>query len=289
MGLSNNLKVLRKLKGLSQEQLAQQLNVSRQAVSKWENGSGLPEVETLISLSEIFACTIDDLLKKDLIDYNTTNKQGYEKHYNLMAKAYTFGTVFILLGVCAYLFTDIYFPENTKYEFVCQILLLLFVLVGVMCFVYFGTVASHFEKQKIELGDFYSENEQSEFNQKFSLAITVAVGIILFGVIIQILVDNIYSENLANALFMVFITVAAGIFVYFGTLKSKYDHVNKIKIDEEKKKQKVSKYGSVIMMIATIIYVGWSFIFNAWQISWIIYPIGAIIYGIVWLIFKEAG
>lgn len=80
-----------------------------------------------------------------------------------MAKAYTFGMVFILLGICVYLFTKIYFPENTKYEFVCQILLLFFVLIGVICFVYFGMIDSHFKKQKIESKDFYSENEQSKF------------------------------------------------------------------------------------------------------------------------------
>ena len=39
----------------------------------------------------------------------------------------------------------------------------------------------------------------------------------------QILVENIYNENLATALFMILITVAVGIFVYFGTLKNKYD------------------------------------------------------------------
>ena len=108
------------------------------------NDSGLPEVETLISLIEIFGCTIDDLL-----NYVPTSKQEYEKHYNLMAKVYTFGTVFILLGICVSLFTEIYFPENTKYEFVCQILLLFFVLIGVICFVYFGMIDAHFKKQKM--------------------------------------------------------------------------------------------------------------------------------------------
>ena len=130
--------------------------------------SGLPEMETLISLSKIFSCIIDDLL-----NYDSTSKQEYEKHYNLMAKAYTFGTVFILLGICVSLFTGIYFPENTKYEFVCQILLSFFVLIGVICFVYFGMIDSHFKKQKIELKDFYSENEQSKFKQKYSLATVI--------------------------------------------------------------------------------------------------------------------
>ena len=103
MSLSDNLRALRKQKGYSQEQLAERLNVSRQAVSKWESDNGYPEMESLIILSDLFECTIDDLLKNDLTQHNPTAKQAYDKHYSLIAKAYTFGVVSILLGVCAYL------------------------------------------------------------------------------------------------------------------------------------------------------------------------------------------
>lgn len=286
MSLSENLKVLRKQKGLSQEQLAEQLNVSRQAVSKWESKNGMPEMDSLIILSEIFECTIDDLLKNDLTSHDSAAKHKYEKHYDLIAKAYSFGIVSILSGVCVYLFTEIYFPENTKYEFIPQILFLFFVLIGVISFIYFGMVDSHFEERKIEFDDFYDENERMVFNQKYSLAITVGVGLILFGVVVQILVDNMYNEGLANGLFMILVTIAIGIFVYFGILKSKYDRVDHNKIIEEKKNKKASMYCGIIMMIATIIYLWWSFMSNAWRVSWIVYPIGGIVCGIVWLIFE---
>lgn len=286
MNLSENLKVLRKQKGLSQEQLAEQLNVSRQAVSKWESNNGIPEMDSLIILSEIFECTVDDLLKSDLTNHDPAAKQIYEKHYNLIAKAYTFGVVSILLGVCVYLFAEIYFPENTKYEFIPQILFLFFVLIGVISFVYFGMMDSHFKERKIELDDFYNENERIAFNQKYSLAVAVGVGLILFGVVVQLLVDNMYNESLANGLFMIFITMAVGIFVYFGNLKGKYDRVDQNKIIEEKKNKKTSMYCGIIMMVVTIIYLWWSFMTNAWRISWIVYPIGGIICGIVWLIFE---
>ena len=46
MSLSDNLRALRKQKGYSQEQLAERLNVSRQAVSKWESDNGYPEMES---------------------------------------------------------------------------------------------------------------------------------------------------------------------------------------------------------------------------------------------------
>ena len=56
MSLSENLQNLRKIKNISQEELAEKLNVSRQAVSKWESGSGYPETEKIIAICEIFDC-----------------------------------------------------------------------------------------------------------------------------------------------------------------------------------------------------------------------------------------
>jgi len=63
MTIEERIQELRKGKGLSQEQLADVLNVSRQAVSKWEGGQSLPEIEKLISMSELFGVTIDYILK----------------------------------------------------------------------------------------------------------------------------------------------------------------------------------------------------------------------------------
>lgn len=291
MSLSDNLRALRKQKGYSQEQLAERLNVSRQAVSKWESDNGYPEMESLIILSDLFECTIDDLLKNDLTQHNPTAKQAYDKHYSLIAKAYTFGVVSILLGVCAYLFAEIYFSENTKSEFIGEIIFLFFVLIGVITFVYFGMKDSHFKNSHFknshsEITDYYTDSQRSEFNQTYSLSIATGVGVILFAVVLQILIENLYNENLANGLFMVFVTIAVGIFVYFGTLKSKYDQVDLKVIKQEKRNKKVSIYCGIIMMIVTAIYLGCSFTTNAWHISWIVYPIGGIICGIVWLLFE---
>lgn len=62
MAFSEELYALRKQKGLSQEQLAEALDVSRQAISKWENGTAMPETETLIALSRYFGVSIDTLV-----------------------------------------------------------------------------------------------------------------------------------------------------------------------------------------------------------------------------------
>ena len=63
MEFSERLMILRKQAGLSQEQLADRLGVTRQSVSKWESGTALPELVKLISLSEIFGVSLDYLVK----------------------------------------------------------------------------------------------------------------------------------------------------------------------------------------------------------------------------------
>ena len=63
MTFGEKLFKLRKEKGLSQEQLAEQMNTTRQAVSKWENDQGFPETEKLMMLGNIFSVSIDYLLK----------------------------------------------------------------------------------------------------------------------------------------------------------------------------------------------------------------------------------
>ena len=63
MALPEKLYTLRKKSGLSQEQLAEALNVSRQAISKWEGGSAMPESDKLLALSNYFGVSLDCLLK----------------------------------------------------------------------------------------------------------------------------------------------------------------------------------------------------------------------------------
>jgi transcriptional regulator with XRE-family HTH domain len=59
---TENLKTLRKAKGLSQEELAVRLNVVRQTVSKWERGLSVPDADLLIRLSDIFEVSVSELL-----------------------------------------------------------------------------------------------------------------------------------------------------------------------------------------------------------------------------------
>ena len=64
--LKDNLKSVRKSKGLSQEELAIKLNVVRQTISKWEQGLSVPDAEMLISISEVFDTPVSTLLGENL-------------------------------------------------------------------------------------------------------------------------------------------------------------------------------------------------------------------------------
>lgn len=72
MNFAEKLKTLRKQKNISQEQLAEKIHVSRQAITKWENGNGIPDIENLLAISSIFNESIDSLLseEKSLISKN---------------------------------------------------------------------------------------------------------------------------------------------------------------------------------------------------------------------------
>ena len=77
--LGENLKILRKQKGLSQETLAQQLNVVRQTVSKWEKGLSVPDAEMLNTISELFEVPVSTLLGSTVEEPGKTSDSAMEE------------------------------------------------------------------------------------------------------------------------------------------------------------------------------------------------------------------
>ena len=71
--LNENIKAIRKSKGLSQEELAIKLNVVRQTISKWENGLSVPDSNMLISISEVLETSVHVLLGESVAEQETDN------------------------------------------------------------------------------------------------------------------------------------------------------------------------------------------------------------------------
>ncbi len=93
MKLSEKLYSLRKKSGLSQEGLAEQLNVSRQAISKWESGVSVPESEKLIAISEYFNVSVDYLIKEEIESFDAFETDTRVNKAEVITK-------YIGLGLC---------------------------------------------------------------------------------------------------------------------------------------------------------------------------------------------
>lgn len=93
MEFQNRLYDLRKKRGISQEELAGEVGVSRQTISKWETGESTPDMEKMITLSTYFGITLDELVlgKKDMLENMTDNTAGktVEKVMDIGEKIFT--------------------------------------------------------------------------------------------------------------------------------------------------------------------------------------------------------
>ena len=92
MNFGERLKQIRANQGLSQEQLAEKIGVSRQAITKWETNRGLPDVENMIILAEIFKVTLDELIlerinvqetQQELFESETVYDIDCDKHFDI--------------------------------------------------------------------------------------------------------------------------------------------------------------------------------------------------------------
>ena len=90
MNIANRIQQLRKQKGFSQEELADKVGVSRQAVSKWESEQSTPDLEKIIAMSELFEVTMDYILK-GVEPASITNRKTIETLY--LGFVLTFATI----------------------------------------------------------------------------------------------------------------------------------------------------------------------------------------------------
>lgn len=94
MEFCEKLRMLRKNKGLTQEELAEILYVSRTAVSKWESGKGYPEINTLRKLAELFQVTVDELISSEKL-LNIAEKENKANMQNMYC------LLFFLADICS--------------------------------------------------------------------------------------------------------------------------------------------------------------------------------------------
>lgn len=96
MKLSEKIVQLRKSQGLSQEELAERLGLSRQAVSRWESGTALPDAGNLLQLSRLFGVTADYLLDEERESPETSNSASAVKPHRTNGRVIAAGVMAML-------------------------------------------------------------------------------------------------------------------------------------------------------------------------------------------------
>lgn len=140
MTLGEKIQKLRKKHGFSQEQLAGQLNVSRQAVSKWELNDSIPDLEKVIAISELFKVSLDELLMESGVGRDSEvagDKKGNRKTHRIVMTGLLVAVA--LLVICLILFDNQLVFETLWFIF--NLLLLVLILIG--CF-FLGKGLYHF-------------------------------------------------------------------------------------------------------------------------------------------------
>ena len=99
MAFSENLQYIRSQAGITQEQLAEQLEVSRQSVSKWESGSSFPEMDTLLRICDLYEVNLDTLLRGSLKASNVSDTARYDDFMNRFSKRISGSVGAIIAGV----------------------------------------------------------------------------------------------------------------------------------------------------------------------------------------------
>jgi len=100
VNLGERLQRLREEKNMSREDLAHEMNVSRQAVYKWENNKGYPDIENLIKLSEVYNITLDELIKGDR-SFQRKIETDSKKHTaeDILDAGFVIGIILVFLGL----------------------------------------------------------------------------------------------------------------------------------------------------------------------------------------------
>lgn len=304
---------LRKKRGWSQEELAEQMNVTRKSVSKWEAAQSIPELDKLIRLSELFGVSTDYLIKDEIEDMecNIPTDNTFilrrvsmeEANAFLSVKATTSKSIAlatflcILSPICLLILGAIseiseYGVSDNVASGIGMIVLLILIAIAVALFISSGrktAVYDYLEKEIFEteygVSRMVSErkakyNETYTRNNIIGACLCIISLIPLFGGLIfndenDLLLTIILSASFVIAgIGVVFFIISGIIWSSYEKLLQEGDYSK-----EKKKKQSVTTtIASVYWLIITAVYLGYSFSTNNWGYSWIIWVVSSVVF-----------
>lgn len=308
------LVLLRKQNEFSQEQLAEQLGVSRQAVSKWESGASAPDLDKMVRLSELFGVSLDYLVKDDapqtlqedggalpgeearVVSMEEAN--AYLDTVHRVAPRIAMGVMLCILSpVCLLLLGvmsetgAIALSENAAGG-IGLVVLLIMVAVAVVLFILYGMQLSRYEYLEKELiltgygvaGLARKLKEDLAPSFRRSVAIGVALCILsplpLFACLIFSEADLLMVCSICLLLFIV--SAAVFIFIMAGmpwaacqALLQEEDYTPEMK----RSNKRTERIAPVYWCLVTAIYLAASFYSGAWGRTWIVWPVAGVLFG----------
>lgn len=309
MILSEKIIQLRKQMGWSQEELAAQLGISRQSVSKWEVGAAIPDLDKILKMSQLFGVSTDYLLKDELeaVEYagspDTTGEQcvsaeeasgymdtvaGGAKHLALAVAGFVVSPV-CLIQLCG-LAEAGKLSENHAAAAGLLVLMAL-VAVGVAICIHYGMKVSRYEyleKESFTLSYGVAgivEKRKAEFEPVFRFRLVMGVTMIILGVI-PLLVAGVLEMSdvvLITCVNLLLVLIAGAVygFVWTGVIRSSYTSLLQLEDynRENKRAQKLLEpFDGGYWLLATALYLGISFCTGAWDRTWIVWPVAGVLF-----------
>lgn len=239
MYIAKNLQYLRKREKITQEDLAEKLNVSRQSVSKWETGEAYPETDKLLALCDLFGVSLDGLMRTDLtaesadVNNNDNNidsisqstdaaEEGatkatdyavYENHINKFSRGIAIGALLIILGVAAcvalsgYSFILIGAASEIT-SIMGGVAVILFTAVAVFLFVLFGQRNESFKKLNPIVEEPISPTEIKGFAVKMAALVSGILVDVVYLVVMTSLIGTQIIKTVNDDMATCYVTSA---------------------------------------------------------------------------------
>lgn len=320
MIFADKLIILRKRHNMSQEELADKLNVTRQSISKWEGAQSVPDLQKVLQLSELFGVSTDVLLKDELqldeenpqsaepksycrkVSIEETN--GYLAHAAATAKRYGIATglcIFSVVPLLACLSKQVTEVIGQGIALLAGIILMFTVIsLGVGTFIY-----SSFKNENYKFLDNtvfelqygvkgILEERKKSYLPIFARNVIISVVLCILSVIPVIVVSVAFEEYVMWGIVVtvIIICVASSLSVYSGT---RWNSLQKLLSEGEytfegkKANRLAEKISGIYWPLILTIYLGYSFISGNWGKSWIVWPVAAVFYAVVAGIVELAG
>lgn len=324
MIFADKLIELRKKSGWSQEELAEQMNVTRQSVSKWEGAQSVPDLEKIIQLSKLFGVSTDYLLK-DEIDANENESASLkteeklnvrrvsmeEANKFLAAKTQTAKTIAcgvflcILSPICLMILSVM--SEKSLYNIsenvaagIGMITLLILIANAVTLFILSSSKTSAFEFLENEIFETsygvtgMVKERKEEYRESYTKNIAIGVCFCVLSLVplfaaIIISEDDLFMVSMV-AVMLALIGIGVNFIVKTCIIWESFDKLlQEGEYSRKKKKEKIasSKVNTIYWSVVTAGYLAYSFISYKWHFSWIIWPVAAVLYPAVISIFAS--